>query len=282
MLQALARHDLLRRFDYLSTVSGGGYIGTSLTWLTSRLVTDRAVAERTPLPPGGFGVGPSGDDETLPPFPYGTDDPRTAREPDQANAEGAMLRYLRQHGHYLTPGKGITLTSVIVVLLRGIILNFLVWIPLLAALMWLLISASQHWAPIAELGWLPAPAAELVRDMSPPLQWPEPDPAERYPVPEPAAAIKLPAFGLMLAASAALLVVCVLAFVGYSIATYAGHKHDRTWLCWLSGTKYHWRRRFERWMRLPLWLIGVLLLLASVPFVVRAASTAGCSAPRSR
>ncbi len=29
VLQALARHDLLRRFDYLSTVSGGGYLGSS-------------------------------------------------------------------------------------------------------------------------------------------------------------------------------------------------------------------------------------------------------------
>ena len=48
-----------------------------------------------------------------------------------------MLRYLRQHGNYLTPGKGITLTSVIVVLLRGIVLNLLVWIPIFAALMWL-------------------------------------------------------------------------------------------------------------------------------------------------
>jgi Patatin-like phospholipase len=263
VLQALARHDLLRRFDYLSTVSGGGYIGTSLTWLTSRLVTDQALADRTPLPPAGFGVGPSADGKAPAPFPYGTDDPRTAREPDQANPEGAMLRYLRQHGLYLTPGKGITLTSVIVVLLRGIILNLLVWIPIVATLMWLLISASQHWAPIAELRWLPAAAADLVRDISPPLQWPEADAPPEAPPP-----IKLPAFGLMLAAAAVLFALCVLAFVGYSLATYAGHKSDGSWLWWLSGTKYGWRRRFERWMRIPFWLIGVLLLLASVPFVV--------------
>src|SRR5262245_50108016 len=31
--QAFAAQDLLRRFDYLSTVSGGGYLGSSLTWL---------------------------------------------------------------------------------------------------------------------------------------------------------------------------------------------------------------------------------------------------------
>jgi hypothetical protein len=139
VLQALAHHDLLRRFDYLSTVSGGGYIGTSLTWLTSRSVADHPGAgddeidaaeadhRPPPFPRRGFGLGPSDPEEAFgagavapAPFPYGTDDPRTAREPDRPRAEGAMLRYLRQHGNYLTPGKGITLTSVIVVLLRGV------------------------------------------------------------------------------------------------------------------------------------------------------------------
>jgi hypothetical protein len=253
VLQALASHDLLRRFDYLSSVSGGGYIGTSLTWLTSRMVTEEARKPQSeggsaapPFPPAGFGVGPSGAGQAAAPFPYGTDDPRTAREPDQANAAGAMLRYLRQHGHYLTPGKGISLTSVIVVLLRGIILNLLVWIPIFAALMWLLIGASQH--------WVPAPLAGLVNAISP--QHKEGSPVELH------------AFGLMLVAAGALSALCVLAFVGYSLATYAGHRHDDSWLRWLSGTKYAWRRRFERWMRIPLWLIGVLLLLASVPFAV--------------
>jgi predicted acylesterase/phospholipase RssA len=51
VLQALARHDLLARFDYLSTVSGGGYIGTSLTWLTSKGVTDRARETRSAAAP---------------------------------------------------------------------------------------------------------------------------------------------------------------------------------------------------------------------------------------
>ena len=253
VLQALARHGRLARFDYLSTVSGGGYIGTSLTWLTSKVVTDHARTARgaadaaaPAFPPAGFGVEPSGEGEDVAPFPYGSDNPCTAREPHQANAEGAMLRYLRQHGNYLTPGKGITLTSVIVVLLRGILLNLLVWIPIFAALMWLLISASQH--------WVPAPLSGLVNALSPQLTEGSP--------------IELHAFGVMLVAAGALAALCVLAFVGYSLATYAGHKSDGTWLWWLSGTKYAWRRRFERWMRIPFWLIGVLLLVASVPFAV--------------
>src|SRR5581483_1905379 len=36
VLQALAEKGYLRHFDYLSTVSGGGYIGSSLTWLLGR------------------------------------------------------------------------------------------------------------------------------------------------------------------------------------------------------------------------------------------------------
>ena len=35
VLQRLAGADLLKYFDYLSTVSGGGYIGGALTWLLS-------------------------------------------------------------------------------------------------------------------------------------------------------------------------------------------------------------------------------------------------------
>ena len=32
VLQALTEKDILRRFDYISSVSGGGYIATSLQW----------------------------------------------------------------------------------------------------------------------------------------------------------------------------------------------------------------------------------------------------------
>lgn len=246
-LQALAHRELLPRFDYLSTVSGGGYIGTSLTWLTSKPVAEktRAYHEGPPLPAGGFGLGRSAHDKQAPqPFPYGTDDPRTARDPDGSQAEGAMLRYLRQHGNYLTPGKGITLTSVIVVLLRGIILNLLVWIPIVAAVMWLLIWASLH--------GLPASIVEFLVSISPPLTTDEPSP-------------RLVAFGLMLAAAMGLSALCVLAFTGYSLLTWSGHNKARRWL--LGGTKYRARRWFERRMRVPLWIIGGLLLLASVPFV---------------
>jgi predicted acylesterase/phospholipase RssA len=307
VLQALAHHDLLRRFDYLSTVSGGGYIGTSLTWLTSKLATDKAAADKAEaakaapsLPRGGFGLGPScvpaagrspGESAVASPFPYGSDDPRLAREPDGTQAEGAMLRYLRQHGNYLTPGKGITLTSVIVVLLRGIILNLLVWIPIVATVMWLSIWSSLHWFPAWLPLWLPPSIVEFVGTISPASQSDQfessispslrsdefmlsmsprvgsdevmvslspPPQADDKEFP------KLLLFGIMLAATMLLFAGCVAAFAVYSLVTWLGHK-SRRWL--LGGTKYAWRRGFERWIRVPFWIMGVALLLASVPFI---------------
>jgi len=62
-------------------------------------------------------------------FPFGTDDPApTAKSMDNPTQRG-LLRYLRQHGYYLTPGNGITIFSLLAVVLRGTLLNLLVWIP---------------------------------------------------------------------------------------------------------------------------------------------------------
>ncbi|MBV8417517.1 MAG: patatin-like phospholipase family protein, partial [Verrucomicrobia bacterium] len=47
-LQALDRRDLLRSFDYLSTVSGGGYIGSWLTALIKRL-SDQKINPDLPI-----------------------------------------------------------------------------------------------------------------------------------------------------------------------------------------------------------------------------------------
>ena len=103
VLQRLARADLLRRFDYLSTVSGGGYIGGSLTWLLSRTKDPAALGSA---------------------FPFGL------RRRRLGGRESSLLRHLRLHGNYLTPGKGITALSLAGVVLRGIALNLLVWLPL--------------------------------------------------------------------------------------------------------------------------------------------------------
>ena len=121
IMQALAYKNWLSKIDYLSTVSGGGYIGTSLTWLLSK---------KWPLKddvPISFGIGPKN-------FPYITypmcgkvyakqDDVTLAtriKDTISAAVRGKMLHYLRQNAKYLTPGGGINILSLIAVLLRGI------------------------------------------------------------------------------------------------------------------------------------------------------------------
>src|SRR5579863_3748066 len=83
ILQALAEKGLLHQFDYLSTVSGGGYIGSWLAALTRRLTqeTKRSFDEV---------------EKALRPRKY---------EPDQRN-EPPVLHWLRLYSNYLTPHKG--------------------------------------------------------------------------------------------------------------------------------------------------------------------------------
>jgi Patatin-like phospholipase len=117
--QAFAAQDLMRRFDYLSTVSGGGYLGSSLTWLT-RHANTKAGGDRFT-----FGMEPKR-------FPYPIDPPDRQTDRRSQHAQDAQLIYLRQHGRYLTPGRGIDLVSAIAVVLRGVMLNLLVWLPITA------------------------------------------------------------------------------------------------------------------------------------------------------
>jgi hypothetical protein len=132
VLQALAQRDLLKRFDYISSVSGGGYIATSLQWWWSRPREDSPDPQTVTAT---FGVGP--DD-----FPYGLARPVARPVPDAndqaAQAQEAVrqraeknLAFLRAHSSYLTPGSGLSVWAILGVLLRTIAISLLTWIPIL-------------------------------------------------------------------------------------------------------------------------------------------------------
>lgn len=125
VMQKLAESGLLRHVDYLSTVSGGGYIGSALTWWLRR----RKLAKGEAQP----------EIDTCENFPYGTTDPATP-EPGGGNKR---LQYLRTQGNYLAPGNGITLWSGMAITLRAIFLNLMVWIPVTALVMLLLLLAGR-------------------------------------------------------------------------------------------------------------------------------------------
>ncbi|WP_459592782.1 patatin-like phospholipase family protein [Bradyrhizobium diazoefficiens] len=114
-LQALADRDVLKQFDYMSSVSGGGYIATALQWLWQTDATTSASKAQ---------------------FPYNTARALINGE----DLKDKRLAYIRNHGRYLTPGEGITIWSLGAVVVRTLFLNLAIWIPLGALLLCALIS----------------------------------------------------------------------------------------------------------------------------------------------
>jgi len=120
VLQALAELQLLKEFDYLSTVSGGGYIGSWLTaWIaradeenrTRELEEQSKTGKEVPHMPGVESV-----QHRLSP----SLDP--ADEPEQ-------IRFLRSYSNYLTPKTGLLSTDTlagIATYLRNFILNLVI------------------------------------------------------------------------------------------------------------------------------------------------------------
>lgn len=133
VLQALAYAGWLKKLDYLSSVSGGGYIGGSLTWLLHqkwRGAKDEELPfglERRDFPFGSYPMA-------------GMEDVDAAGKNEAWNVyKGRMLRYLRQHARYLTPGDGINIMSLAAVVLRNTVFSLFVYgsvLVVLFALSW--------------------------------------------------------------------------------------------------------------------------------------------------
>ncbi|HEU4500351.1 MAG TPA: patatin-like phospholipase family protein [Nitrospira sp.] len=110
VVQALAHLSLLTRFDYLSTVSGGGYIGS---WLTAWIHRH---------PKGASGV---------------MQDLRTVSFNDQ-DREPRPIKWLRQYSNYLSPRLGLLSADTWTLFgsyLRNLTLNWLILVPLIAAVL---------------------------------------------------------------------------------------------------------------------------------------------------
>jgi hypothetical protein len=119
VIQGLASAKILDKFHYLSTVSGGGYIGS---WLSSW-------ARRHPK--GITGV----QDDLI----VADSSVRGHASPDsKVEPEPAPVRHLRAYSNYLSPRLGITsgdTWTMVALYLRNVLLNLLVLIPILAALL---------------------------------------------------------------------------------------------------------------------------------------------------
>ncbi|HJQ30695.1 MAG TPA: patatin-like phospholipase family protein [Pyrinomonadaceae bacterium] len=127
VLQGLARQGFLDKFDYLSTVSGGGYIGG---WLTAWIHRH-----------------PKSLDGVIAELNTGTPGSRLEPEP-------APLRYLRDYSSFITPRTGVLSADTwtfVAIYVRNLLLNWVVLVPLLASV--LLIPRVADAVVVAPPGW---------------------------------------------------------------------------------------------------------------------------------
>jgi hypothetical protein len=134
------RPRLLGEFDYLSTVSGGGYIGAWFSAWSARL------SKLTqPVTPGSERLRdcrmPDLDDGTAAVIRKLARSPETGFDPEQP-----AIRHLRSYSNYLTPRLGLfsgDTWATLATVLRNIFLNWLVFVPLLAAILLIPVGARE-------------------------------------------------------------------------------------------------------------------------------------------
>lgn len=125
VLQALEQGGLLRHVDYLSSVSGGGYIASCHSWLKARL--------------------PASHEGSV----------FSAR---LASGGGSVLDWLRAHGKYLVSHRGYSIWTLVASVLAAIFINVLVIGPVLVAAVYAL---TLDWLPVAWPTWLALPGAHV-------------------------------------------------------------------------------------------------------------------------
>src|SRR5215208_6783534 len=103
VIQQLARKGILRQVDYLSTVSGGGYLGA---FISSFLNSDKAAVSLEP------------EDHKL---PFGSEN----------DPESRAVRQLRNHSKYLTEGGISTLALIVMLIIYGVLTSVLLLAPFL-------------------------------------------------------------------------------------------------------------------------------------------------------
>ena len=126
VVQALARLRLLRAFDYLSTVSGGGYIGA---WLSTLIFRSRKPGQSVADALATVELELSG--ESRPWCAAGT--PASDCPPEHPS-----LRFLRRYSNYLTPRLGVfsgDSLAAISTYLRNLLLNQLILVAFFGALL---------------------------------------------------------------------------------------------------------------------------------------------------
>ncbi len=129
VVQELSRHNILQHFDYLSTVSGGGYLGA---FLSSYL--NGPPKKQSQEPEQGTDIG-LGNGQLPLNRPNLSDVERTNEEIHRAQSESAPIRHLRGHSKYLLTGGLSNRLSMVVLGAFGIVANLIILLPIVAGIL---------------------------------------------------------------------------------------------------------------------------------------------------
>jgi hypothetical protein len=125
VLQALEGAGLLKRVDYLSSVSGGGYIASCLSWLKQS---------------------------------RGSEGQASVFAAALENHGGSVLDWLRAHGKYLVAHRGFSIWTLLASILASTFANMFVLGPALLFGVWAL---TLGWLPLSWPAWLSVPGIPM-------------------------------------------------------------------------------------------------------------------------
>ena len=150
VIQALVRHSILKDVDYISTVSGGGYTGSALTWWLRRDLPNFPLDGPSEAVRGGTDV------ENFPFGAFRTDE--ATNEKSTRRAQYAILDFLRFHSSYLVPGQGLNLLSIVALVLRNILLSMIIHLSGLTIVLFLVflipVTVGTYWKPLGVGEWM--------------------------------------------------------------------------------------------------------------------------------
>jgi hypothetical protein len=119
VMQALVGNKQMEKIQYMSTVSGGGYLGSALTWALHQY---------------------RGADTTKENFPLGKKAAAGAKDAnkdeDELELEGnELLDFIRLHGSYLTPIDKLDIVSFAAVVLRSMVMSLFVYLSFITVVL---------------------------------------------------------------------------------------------------------------------------------------------------
>lgn len=126
VLEALEAAGMMRHVDYLSSVSGGGYIAACYSWLRALLPASTPRLFESRLHDGG-----------------------------------KVVDWLRRHGRYLVAARGYSMSTLLASILAATFLNLLVLGPVIVLAVY---GMTLGWLPLAWPDWLTVPDVGQIRD----------------------------------------------------------------------------------------------------------------------